>query len=495
MATMTQYVLRELVKVFLYALVALTGAMLVVGVVQEALKQGLPPAQILRLVPYILPGTLRVAVPVALLLGTTSLYSRMSGCNEVVAIKALGISPVAILWPALAVACLLSFVTVWLNDVAVSWGRLGVQRVVLEGVEEIVYGILRTEGCYSTPRLSVTVKGIDGRRLISPIVTIAARGDAPAMEMGAREATLEADPAQNVLKVILRNGWYEIGKGLAMRNPDVQELPIPLSEASRADERSDNPSCLPLWRIPSEVAAQQDAIQRHDEELAATAAFQMLTGDFDGATGAEWGRREAEAAEMRSRLCRLQTEPYRRWSAGFSCLFFVWVGAPIAIWLRNKDFLTSFFLCFLPILAVYYPLLMLGEDLSTSGTLPHVDRELITRVRNQFADSPTTETLERLQHTAPSLVFWVDGKFGPIDRLGRVIEMAIGNEGAGFVTPVFVGRDGAFYFARVLERERGKPKAFEEVREQLRTELREQRRERLLESLYGKGVFKRMIPD
>ncbi len=100
--------------------------------------------------------------------------------------------------------------------------------------------------------------------------------------------------------------------------------------------------------------------------------FEMLSGDFGALTGPSWDLRMAEAKEMQNRLCRLNTEPYRRWSAGFSCLFFVWVGAPMAIWLRNKDFLTSFFLCFSPILAVYYPLMAYGIDGAKNGTIPPI---------------------------------------------------------------------------------------------------------------------------
>jgi lipopolysaccharide export system permease protein len=39
---------------------------------------------------------------------------------------------------------------------------------------------------------------------------------------------------------------------------------------------------------------------------------------------------------------------------------------------RFDSFLAGFFVCFLPILVVYYPLLMFQEDLTTSGTLPPV---------------------------------------------------------------------------------------------------------------------------
>ena len=97
-----------------------------------------------------------------------------------------------------------------------------------------------------------------------------------------------------------------------------------------------------------------------------------MAGEFDRLTGTEWDRRAAESANMEKLLCRLRLEPYRRWSAGFSCLCFVWVGAPMAVWRRNRDFLTSFFLCFLPILIVYYPLLAYGIDGAKNGTIPPV---------------------------------------------------------------------------------------------------------------------------
>ena len=37
---------------------------------------------------------------------------------------------------------------------------------------------------------------------------------------------------------------------------------------------------------------------------------------------------------------------------------------------RNGNALSSFFLCFLPILLVYYPLLAFGVDQAKSGALP-----------------------------------------------------------------------------------------------------------------------------
>src|SRR5579862_2992431 len=99
MQTLPRYVVAEVIKIFAVSVSALT-LMVVLGFVgREATAQGLPLGPTLRLIPYFLPETLRVTVPMTLLLSCTTVFSRISGANEVVAIKALGISPLAVLWP------------------------------------------------------------------------------------------------------------------------------------------------------------------------------------------------------------------------------------------------------------------------------------------------------------------------------------------------------------------------------------------------------------
>ena len=112
------------------------------------------------------------------------------------------------------------------------------------------------------------------------------------------------------------------------------------------------------------------AIDRFEQSLASQAACQMFSGDFAALESDQWKVYAADHTDLCGRLYRLMTEPHRRWSAGFSCLCFAWVGAPLAIRLRNTDFLTSFFLCFLPILVVYYPLLAYGVDGAKGGSIP-----------------------------------------------------------------------------------------------------------------------------
>ena len=111
-------------------------------------------------------------------------------------------------------------------------------------------------------------------------------------------------------------------------------------------------------------------MQQMQQQYAAEAAYEMLTGEFGALTGPKWSGYHLQLRDAQYQLYRLKLVPWRRWANGFSCLFFVLVGAPLAIRLRNADVWTSFGLCFLPILLLYYPLLMYGLDRAKCGALP-----------------------------------------------------------------------------------------------------------------------------
>ncbi len=78
------------------------------------------------------------------------------------------------------------------------------------------------------------------------------------------------------------------------------------------------------------------------QQFAAEAAYEMLTGDFGAITGPKWIGYHLQLRDAQIQLYRLELVPWRRWANGFSCLFFVMVGAPLAIRLRNADIWTSF---------------------------------------------------------------------------------------------------------------------------------------------------------
>ncbi len=369
MAILPRYVLVEVIKVFAVSVTGLT-LMVVLGFVgREATAQGLPLMPTLGLIPYFLPETLRVTVPMTLLLACTSVFARISGANEVVAIKALGISPMVLLWPVFIFAFGMSLVTVWLNDLADSWGRVNIQRVVIEAVEEITYSMLQKDRGYSTSTFSINVKDIDGRKLERVTLVIMGHDNSPKMTVYAEDAVLRSDRAEGVLKVFAHNCMIDVGGRYSLADPGVQVFDIPLSDASCAHS-SGIWTNLPLRSLPDAIATVQAHIEQHEDMMAAQAAYQLACGDFDELTSGQWKKHEDDQAELLAQYYKLLSIPQRRWAGGFACLCFALVGAPMAICLRNRDFLTSFFLCFLPILIVYYPAMIYGADQAKNGNLP-----------------------------------------------------------------------------------------------------------------------------
>jgi len=368
MKIVSRYVLSELLQVFLVALSALTLFMLVVGLVKEAQQQGLGFMQIAALVPYVIPEAMRFAVPGTMLFAVASVFGRMSATNEITALKAAGISPMAAIWPAVGLAVAVSFVSVWLNDVAVSWGRDGVRRVIVSSVEEIIYGRLKQHRSYSAPQISINVKNVDGRKLIRPTLSYQPQEGA-AVTVSAAEAELRADAAKGVLTITCRDGTLHVGDVKAVF-PDELTREIPLDTVSRKESTSTSPSEIAMADFPRARAEQLARIGMYEEIAAAKTAMAILSGRIDMTVpGSVEGERQAVKVET-ARLHRIVMEPWRRWANGFSCLCFVLVGAPMAIRMRNADFLTSFFLCFLPILLVYYPVFMLGVSQAKSGAVP-----------------------------------------------------------------------------------------------------------------------------
>ena len=369
-SAITRYITKELLGWFSLWLVLLTMLLVIILVGQEAVRTNLGLGPVLRLLPFVLPTALAFAVPGTVLFTVCLVYGRMSADNEVVATKALGISPMALLWPAFVLAFGLSLVGVWLNDLAFSWGQMGMQRVVIQSVEEIVYGMLRTQKSYANSRFSIVVKDVQGRRLIKPFITFQANNEMPVVTISAAEAEFRSNLPQNTMTLILDNFELKVGDNVRSIVPGRRVQDYPLEFLSARDSKQGNPANLPLSQIADEVVVQKRRIAELEQSLAAEMAFSLVSGDLSELRDSLWKQRRSQLATARIRLNRLQTEPWRRWAAGFSSLAFVLVGAPLAILLRKSDVMTTFGRVFLPILILYYPVFMGCFDRAKVGALP-----------------------------------------------------------------------------------------------------------------------------
>lgn len=120
----------------------------------------------------------------------------------------------------------------------------------------------------------------------------------------------------------------------------------------------------------------------HDDDCSAATAGDV-TGATDVGDTAAAGDEACDRCDAKKRRRELEdalrferTELYwrrslwhQKWANSFCCLTFTLIGIPAAVLLRRADPLSSFFVCFLPILALYQPLQYFGMAYSIRGQL------------------------------------------------------------------------------------------------------------------------------
>src|SRR5437016_1778097 len=101
----------ELAKVFLMALVAITGIIVLAAVVVEASQRGLGPTQILAAIPLLVPSMMPFIIPPTTLFASCVVYGRLSHDNEIIALKAAGINVMHVVWPGASLGLAMSLIT------------------------------------------------------------------------------------------------------------------------------------------------------------------------------------------------------------------------------------------------------------------------------------------------------------------------------------------------------------------------------------------------
>lgn len=367
----TRSITWEILTVFVLVLISLTMLMMFIGVAREAIRQGLAPMAVLQLIPYALPNALVFALPGTILFSVCVVFGRMASDNEIFVIQSMGVSSSVIIRPALVISFLLSLLTVWLVNLAFTWGHSGMQRIVLASVEQVAYSVLSRNLSYQNGPLTINVLGVEGDQLLQPKITLRRPGGAN-VTISAMAAKLSVTEDGRSIVLSLTQGEVVLDDGASFQFPDTLAYTVPLAPPENEDLLSANPSHMSLADVGLAQTKQIADINRQQDEIAAFTGFSLLTGNLAEVSDAGAAGRFENLERCRHRLDRLKTEPARRWASGFSCFAFAMVGLPLATLLRTSDYMTTFGICFLPIVIVYYPLFALSLDLAKDGVVPPI---------------------------------------------------------------------------------------------------------------------------
>jgi lipopolysaccharide export LptBFGC system permease protein LptF len=359
---LSRLVLYQVVTTFCLALVAVTGLVVVLGALFEGPKTGLDPISILQVTPYIIAPSLPYTIPACLLFACTSVFSQMSGSNEIIAVKAAGIDAMRLVRPVFTLAVLVAVGCVVLSDRVIPWCRAQLRTNLLGDMEKTLFTYLRQKSCIAGPNFpyELYVSDIEGTRLVQPIIKHRRESGGYDMVLQAREATLAIVPSadvagQAVIEMRLVDGALSTDPGNSAYFRDRTER-IPLPDLIKGDRLAVDDQDFAgldeqtrMYRLEAEKAKYEAAI---------VMSSALLQGDpVNVAWPAQPILDKIEVAD--SMAYRAACEKYQRIARSMAAIPFVILGCPVSIFFRRRDALPAFFVCFLPIITVYYPTMLL----------------------------------------------------------------------------------------------------------------------------------------
>lgn len=381
-----RYVAREVFRSFLMALTALTTILVLFVLVAQAAKAGLSPADMARLIPLVIPGTVPYTAPVALLFAVSVAYGRLASDNEVIATKACGLSAMTVIWPSLWMATAISLGLLYMTIDLIPRANHRLTLTLFGELESNFYKYLKKEREFDKPDWPFLIKVRDvlpDNTMVEPIFKHRAPGGSADpnepkrfdLVVQARTAKLNFDFDKRVARVHLVDSETQsatLGAGggdvsRALINDQVLEIPLPEDFKMRIPPK--RPQEQTSRELVDNIENYAHLMRTERTKHAVAAAMWVASGRIGRVDWHHMKSVSVDYAYWDGEMAKAQTERYMRSAQAFGPLMFVLIGAPVGILFARRDFLSAFMTCFLPIVLLYYPMLLLGVNLGKEQIL------------------------------------------------------------------------------------------------------------------------------
>lgn len=362
-------VLLELFRVFIVALVAITGILLMAGIVAEASQHGLSPSQVLAAIPLLVPSTLPYTIPATTLFAVCVVYGRLSQDNEILAIRAAGINVFSVISPGLVLGGTMSGLTMLLYFQVIPVTHAMLRAMVFQDAEELLYTMLAKQGTLSHTNLpyNMFVKSVQGRKLIQVIFKRRDSKGEIDLVAHAKEADLRVNLSKKQLLIHMRHVTATDQGGATVYFEDkVWDVPLPSNLNSEANRRARDMTWQEIYEKKNEWLAQAGKTQLEIEGLEKEIA---ADSSKSAALKPHLNNLVARKKHENQQVLFLDVELLMRPALSLGCLGFILVGAPVGVWFSKSDYLSAFISCFLPIVIVYYPLMLCGTGMAKEGKI------------------------------------------------------------------------------------------------------------------------------
>ena len=248
--TLQDYVLQETLRVAALAAVALTG-IIFVGMAVSLVHWGLSITQIPSIIPYLVAWSLPYALPTSFLVATVFVFGRLSGKNEVTAMKGSGINVNRVIYPLLLLGVLLTGFTFWMNHFVLPWSYRRVKEMRETLIGEVIKTVGRVQKKWEVGPYMVYVGSPGTEHRWKNIAVIRFADEFPVQTIFAEEGDCYVNEAKSLATIMLFNAQVhatEFGELGEVKNTfKVFSYAIDLEREARI--YSDRPKYLGFWNL------------------------------------------------------------------------------------------------------------------------------------------------------------------------------------------------------------------------------------------------------
>jgi lipopolysaccharide export system permease protein len=311
----------------------------------------------------------------------------LAGDNEIIAVKTAGLSVMTVLWPTIFLATGLSLLLFYLSNGWIPACTHRAKLVLFKDLEDTFYKLLKRDREFNHPAWPFLIKVRDVQDntgefppkdgIVFQKVMIDATfkhkskkrtGDSDYdAVIQAKLAVLKFDLRGKVVRVYLDDAVIQNlshDADVTLINDRVLEIPIPPDSKFGMDKKVQEYTDVELTR---ELARFRRRMVSERLGQAISSGFAFGSGRFERVNWFQVNQAFLQHNELNRKCNELETERQLRLSMAWGSVLFVVLGAPVGIMFARRDFLSAFITCFVPIIILYYPLMLFGTNLSKEG--------------------------------------------------------------------------------------------------------------------------------
>lgn len=338
MKILRTYFLKEFIGPLFMTLGVLTFVMILGNLIKIAeliITKGVDIVSVSKLFLLMMPALITYTLPIATLTAVLLSLGRLSGDNEIVAIRASGINLFSLITPLLVVGTILSLILVIFNDRVIPYAHFASRKTLMDiGVKNPTAALEPGVFINSFEKYVLFIYKID-RNKISNVRIYEPQG--------------EGKPTRTI---IARNGEF-------IAVPEKRMIKLKLMDGTSDEPDPNNPTNFYKLNFKT-YFMNLNLNQGEDKSNLRKKPKDMTIAELN----AEIQNLKKENIDPTP----LVTEINQKISLAFSCLVFMLLGSSLAIITRRREKSINFGIAFL-IVGVYYLMLIGSEALSLQGYL------------------------------------------------------------------------------------------------------------------------------